>query len=537
MIHINQLGYAPNAPKTFVSATQGGAFAVHTATTDEPVYTGLMSGPIHDEASGDTVYIGDFSGVTRTGSYRIQTSRGETSDVFDVSPTVYQALTDALLKAFYFQRCGCALSPAHAGPFAHPPCHLADAVVYAEPHIALAQAGGWHDAGDYGKYTVAAAKAIADLLLAYELFPDSFSHPIDIPESGCGIPDILSEVRYELEWLQKMQRPDGSVFHKVTTRQFPPLDTMPQDDLGELVFSPVSYTAAGTFVAVMAMAARIYEPLDRTFSEHCLRLARTSWHWLIDHGDASGFMNPPGISTGEYGDSTTRDEWYWASAELYRTTGDQEYHDRFTHLAGVGDFSTLALGWADVGGYGTLAYLLMGQDQTDREIYDRLRTSWLVQARILARRSETDGYRVSLLPEEYVWGSLMTLQNHAMHLILADHLTDTHEFGHAAIDHLHYLLGRNPLSQSYVTGFGSKPLLHPHHRPSVGDGVQEPVPGLVSGGPNRHLQDPAAKAALAGQAPARCFIDHEDSYSTNEITIYWNSPAVFVAAYALKSSV
>jgi endoglucanase len=99
------------------------------------------------------------------------------------------------------------------------------------------------------------------------------------------------------------------------------------------------------------------------------------------------------------------------------------------------------------------------------------------------------------------------------------------------MEHFHYILGRNSLNQCFVTGFGSKPIINPHHRPSVGDSIDDAVPGLISGGPNKNLQDDCAKEQLMGLPPARCFIDHKDSYSTNEITIYWNSPAVFVAAF------
>lgn len=536
MIHIDQLGYAPTATKFFVASGHTGSFAVVDTVSHTTVYTGMTGHLTRDEASGDTVCRGDFSSLTCSGTYQIRLQSGEVSAPFEISPTVHNALSDALLKAFYYQRCGCELTPQYAGVWAHRACHLAHGTVYDEPDTKLPSDGGWHDAGDYGKYTVAAAKAIADLLLAYEQFPAAFLHAINIPESGNETPDILSEVRYELEWLHKMQRADGSVFHKLTTRNFPPLDTMPEDDLGELVFAPISYTASATFCAVMAMAARHYHEIDKTFARECLRRARLSYAWLEQHQDHPGFVNPPGITTGEYGDPHTLDEAYWASAELYRTTHESVYHEAFARLAQKSEVDPCALGWADVGGYGTLAYLLAGKQDADTPLYDRLLRAFEARAQILAQCCEKDGYGVSLLPEQYVWGSMMALLNHAMHLILTDQVTGHVTYGPLAVDHLHYLLGRNPLGQSYVTGFGDRPLQHPHHRPSVGDGVAAPVPGLVSGGPNRHLQDAAAKAALAGQPPARCFIDHEDSYSTNEITIYWNSPAVFVAAYAVVTA-
>ncbi|MCY0875599.1 MAG: glycoside hydrolase family 9 protein [Firmicutes bacterium] len=536
MIHIDQIGYAPSKPKFFLSAKEADHFTVVDLATDQPVYTGTLSGPKEDVASGDTVYRGDFSSLRDPGSYKIKLSSGETSSPFTIASDVHQSAADAMLKAFYFQRCGCDLEPEHAGPYAHKACHLSDGVLYDDPTTTLPSAGGWHDAGDYGKYTVAAAKAVADLLLAYDLFPASFAHPIGIPESGSGMPDLLSEVRYELDWLQRMQQRDGAVFHKLTTRHFPPLNTMPEDDLGELVFSPVSYTATATFSAVMAMAARIYEPFDAAFAAACLKLAKLSFDWLTTHESYPSFTNPVGISTGEYGDRQSIDEAFWASAELYRTTREVTYHDALRKLASVKGFSLLSLGWADVGGYGTVAYLLSGRAGADDALYEDLLAAWVQEAQRIEACCQEDGYSVSLLPEQYIWGSMMVLMNQAMHLILADHFTGQEVFATRALDHLHYLFGRNPLGQSYVSGFGERPLMHPHHRPSVADGIDAPVPGLVSGGPNRNLQDPKAKETRSGQPPARCFIDHEDSYATNEITIYWNSPAVFVAAYAVSAS-
>jgi endoglucanase len=175
--------------------------------------------------------------------------------------------------------------------------------------------------------------------------------------------------------------------------------------------------------------------------------------------------------------------------------------------------------------------LLAGADQAGPTLHARLRDGWVDEARRLMTLSEQDAFGISLSPDGYIWGSNMNVMNHAMTLILASKLSGSPEYGQAARGHWDYLLGCNATGYCYVTGFGSKPVRFPHHRPSVGDGVDEPVPGMVAGGPNAGLQDDAAKAHLAGLPPAYCFIDDKDSYATNEMTIYWNSPAVFAAAY------
>lgn len=532
-IHVNQVGYGLQDRKTFFTTDVQGAFEIVDIRTNQVVLEGVTSGGKTDAMSGDRVYTGDFSALSQEGEYSIRISGYGESHPFRIASRPYRELKRGLLRSFYFQRCGTELREQHAGPWKHGACHLNQGRVYGTD-LTLPSDGGWHDAGDYGKYVVAAAKAVADLLLAYEAYPGAFEDAMDIPETGSGIPDVLSEVRYELEWMFKMQTDDGGVFHKLTTYRFCGLDVMPEDDHLDLVFSPVSYAATGDYAASMALASRIYRPFDAQFADRCLSGARLAWEWLLANPNAKGFKNPPEISTGEYGDEALADELYWAAAELYRVTQEEEYLSVAEHLLDTGGLTLTELGWADVSGYGTLTLLMNGRNDLTAQVYDRLLGEWERRADELLAVAEQDGYRVGLAKNDYIWGSTMILMDHAMHLIFAAKLMNDAKYEETARQHFHYLMGANPLDISYVTGFGGNPVINPHHRPSVGDGVHDPVPGMVAGGPNQGLQDDAAQT-LQGQPPARCFIDHVDSYSTNEMTIYWNSPAVFVAAWLDRS--
>lgn len=345
---------------------------------------------------------------------------------------------------------------------------------------------------------------------------------------------MLHECRYELEWLFKMQDDrTGGAFHKLTTKQFPALNVMPEDDLADLYFLPVSATATGCLAGVMAMASRILRPFDEVFADRCLEAAKRAWQWLLDHPEVPGFKNPQDIGTGEYGDEQDLDERYWAAAELFRTTGDETYHTHFKALAAQ-QFPKYELGWADMGGYGTFAYLLQDSAKGDNALLNWLKDGLLEEADKLAAISTADGYGISLTSADYIWGSNMVVMNRAMLLLIAYHLSGNDKYEAMALDHIHYLMGRNPLDISYVTGYGDRPVMHPHHRPSVGDSVAAPVPGLVAGGPNRGLNDDCMMEHLQGKAPAECFIDDELSYAGNEVTIYWNSPAVFVVSHFVK---
>lgn len=533
-ITVNQIGYPADAAK-IAAFTKTGPFTIVNSATGEIVYRGETGEAKFDEASGVAVAHGDFSSVTAPGRYRIELG-SDSSAEFEISEQPYTALHTGLLKAFYFYRCGMDLTEEYAGPWTHKACHLSPAIVHGRPDRAPIDAcGGWHDAGDYGKYTSPGAKAVADLLLAYELYPAAFSRPVPIPETDGRTPDVLHECRYELDYLLKMQDEEtGGAFHKVTTLRFPGLAVKAEDDLADLYMLPVSPTATANFAAVMALAARIYKPFDAAYAEVCLRAAVRAWDWLTANPDVPDFKNPSDVFTGEYGDRRgNKDERFWAAAELYRTTGDPVYHEAFKTLYAA-DFAKYELGWADMGGYGVIAYLLGGEAAADPALYAQLRDGLRAEADRIANIARGEGYLVSLEQSEYLWGSNMLVGNDAMLLLIAHHLLGDESYRAVALDQVHYLMGRNVLDTSYVTGFGDRAYRNPHYRPGVADDVDDPVPGFVAGGPNSGLQDACMKENLQGKPPAQCYFDHEDSYAGNEVTIYWNSPVLFAVSAFVK---
>lgn len=535
-IAINQLGYRPKDHKLAVIQGPQAQYRIVDQHTKEVVWQGESSAAEWDEASGAIVGKLDFSSLTVEGEYYIEGEQGA-SWPFVIREHVYYDAQLALFKAFYYLRCGVELDTQYAGAWGHKVCHNSPVKVYGQPELTIDGTGGWHDAGDYGKYIVAAGKAVADLLLAYELYPQAFKRKVPLPESNAAMDDLLHEVKFELDWMLKMQQPhSGAVYHKLTTLQFPPLATMPEDDTADLYALPVSATATASFAAAMAMAARVYTDLDEPYAERCLQAAKQAFAWLEANPDVEGFRNPADVGTGEYGDQQDTDERYWAAAELYRTTGEQHYHNAFVRYASESSFSKTALGWTDMGGYGTISYLLSEQHKRDDAIVELLLAQWQQQAEQLVDVCERDGYGISLQPEQYRWGSNMDVMNNAMHLLLAQRFANHAQYEPFIAQHVHYLFGMNVNGISYVSGFGHHAMSFPHHRPSVADGVKEAVPGMVSGGPNRNLQDEYAEAHLQGRAPAACYADHEDSYATNEITIYWNSPALFVLSHYTRPS-
>ncbi|MDF2587820.1 MAG: celA [Anaerocolumna sp.] len=544
-IHINQVGYTKNDNKIAVLANVSGHFKIINVKNNQCVFEGdsktcknkgtSQNESCIDEASGDVVSYCDFSSVSEAGEYYIELEGQGRSYTFLIDNGIYTSVKNALLKGLYYQRCGVELEEKYAGPWAHAICHTNQAKIYNNPEKTIEVSGGWHDAGDYGRYATAGAVSVADILLSYELFGDVYTDDIQIPESGNGIPDALDEARVELEWLLKVQDNEtGGVYHKVTTKYFCGM-IMPEDEHDDLYALPESAVAAGDFAAVMAMAYRIYKKYDETFANTMLAAAKKAWEWLEKNPNIPGFKNPQDVSTGEYGDPNSEDERLWAATELYRVTGDDKYHLYIKEILKT-DVDIVSFGWGSIGGYASFSYLRMAEQKEqvfDDEIVNVLKKAFLNKADELVSIANNDGYMADVLPKQYRWGSTMTITNGAQLLILSYYLTGNKEYEEVAIDQLHYILGRNPMGISYITGIGSNVVNNVHHRPSDADGVEKAVPGLISGGPNWSLNDEAAKSFIKEGTPAaKCFVDHVGSYSTNEIAIYWNTPALFVAAYA-----
>jgi len=527
-IHINQLGYRPGDPKRAVMPQNETEFQIIRVSDNAVVYEGKAGEPLADAASADTVRIADFSGLTDAGEYFVQAGE-KRSFLFEINGNPYKCLRDALLEMFNYQKCGVDLE---CGLWSHPACHAAPATVYGTGEKKDVS-GGWHDAGDYGRYVVPAAKAVADLLLTQE-FTSS--------------PDrrLLETVWFEIEWMLKMQdEKTGGVYHKVSCDKFDALDEMPHDEHGDLILSPISATATADFAATMALASRFYsEQKDKL-----INAAKHAWNWCAANPDTPNFTNPPEIRTGGYGDDNDRDERFWAACELFAATGDETYHDYIKASEFLNEDSNnerygernserknertsalfpFGLGWGNVETYGHIAYLLC-ETKTEKCVKQKMKDKLLRSCEEIMEYYKKSPYGISL-GEIFRWGSSMTVANNAMMLILGSRLASGgHEFTEAALEHFHYLLGKNPLSQSYVTGFGANPAKNPHHRPSVAKGSA--VPGMVVGGPCMHVsRDLVLNVHCPDTPPAKRYVDHKHSFSSNEIAIYWNSPVYFVMA-------
>ena len=524
-IRINQTGYSDTLP-THVAVLSGNLM---TLSKDGNLQASAqIETPETDESSGDKVTVINL-GILSEGEYSVQCGE-EYARHITVKKNPWNDVTTALIKGLYYQRCGCELKPEHAGRFTHPACHTAPASEWENKSVKKLVTGGWHNAGDYGKYVGPGAVTVAHLLYTYILCPKGCSDELNIPESGNGVPDILNEARYELEWMLKMQRKDGAFYHKLTKDHFAPF-IMPQEDHDPEYLMPISHCATAAACACLALSYRVYREFDAEFADTMLNAALRASKWLDENPEFIPFVNPEGVRTGMYGDRSDKDERFWSAFELYAATGDSEYLKKAETLYSD-ELRITSYGWAEVSGLGAMSCLFEIGHKPKNTLYSVIRDRFISECKKIQSLSESTGYGTALPPKGYGWGSILPIMSNAMSMIMYEMLTGDTSMRENALMQWNYALGLNALDICFVTGFGERSVMNPHHRPSGSDGIDDPVPGLISGGPNKGFPYSQTKEKLGEDVPpAKAYLDELPSADTNEIAIYWNSPAIFVGAF------
>jgi endoglucanase len=559
LVRVDQVGYLPTETKygMVASAAATGAFDVRRVADAVSVYSGTLGASFSDTDSGDTLRTADFSSLTVTGAYYLDVAGVGSSYNFSIDPNAFLNAYKLAFRGFYAQRCGTAVNMGTVDgvAYSHAICHSSGAAsdLPATMHSSTGQSGtrnsakGWHDAGDYGKYIVNAGISTGELLWTYECWQDRAGAITDaIPESGNGTPDLLNESRWELEWMLTMQDSDGGVWHKDTSAGFGSFTLPENDDAGTRYIIGTSASpwktscSTADFAAVMAIAARLYQPYDAAFAATCLTAAQNAWTW-VSANPAVYYNQPSGISTGGYGDGNSSDERLWAAAELFRTTGTAAYSAYVVANAGASPLvSTTGLpqDWGNLKDLALWTYYFSGQAGANAALNTRINADTLAAATAIATRTAaaTNGYKVSLSSGQYIWGSNGAVANYGLLLLMANKMAPNAAYTNAALDDLHYLLGRNTWDKSFVTHVGTNYVLHPHHRPSGSPQYSAllPWPGLMSGGPNS-TGNASDGLTASSPYPAKCYSDVTLAYASNEIAINWQAPLVFLLAWTLPT--
>ena len=531
----NQVGYGPQQEKIIVVEGTNPKGKLRLTAPDGQVSKPKTVRKAVSPWSGKTRYVVDLGQLTEVGQYQL--SLGKEQCTVSVAEHPLREVSKASLRLFYLIRSGVPISM--GGTYNRPLGH-ADTKVLVHPSAAspLRPAGtvissplGWYDAGDYNKYVVNSAFSIGLMLAAYEQQPQYFAAlNTNIPESQNQTPDLLDEMMFNLAWLFTMQDPyDGGVYHKLTTPNFEGF-IMPTACKQPRYVVAKSVTATLDFAAVMADAARLFEPFQQDYPGFCAQaaaVAERAYQWAKANPTAfyrQERLKDPAVSTGTYGDMNARDEFFWAASALYRLTGKQTYLDDARQHQPKG---FTAPTWGNVASLGAYEWLAA---KDGAALFQPMKEQLMAYCDDLVKKAEGSCFQSPFgnSARDFGWGCLA--ENcccPAMALLYADQLLGTQKYRPYALQNADYLLGRNATGYCFVTGFGDQSPMQPHHRPSAADGIDAPFPGMLVGGPNPGQQDKNdGQFSYPSNQPDESYIDHSASYASNEIAINWNASLV-----------
>ncbi len=525
-VRVNQVGYLSTDEKrcTF-SYDAGDVFDVIDTATNQVVYSGAIVHRSLVTATGETESYGDFSNVTTPGTYVIRSQIGVSSHSFTISDTPYASLNDSLIKMLSLQRCGEDLDASWAGAMAHLQCHTDQATIYGTD-IKIDVTGGWHDAGDYGRYVKTGTKAVNDLLFAYMINPNSYSDSIGGPDSGNGTSDILDEAKYELDWMLKMQADDGGVYNKVLTTNVAETIT-PDKDNQSLVVLDEETTATADFAGSMALASIAYQNVDPEFASSCLSASKKAYEYLAVHPDVVDVKNPSDINGGEYREETDTDGRFTAAMALWKATGDTSYLTDAKTLFNADNTCADGVSWSTNGAYGKYLFLMSADaESADADLYSALKDSLKAEADAILGVVQGNGYNSSLF--SYNWGSNCAIAENGVILAMQYDISNDQVYRQAAVEQVSYILGKNSLDTCFVSGFGTVSPKNVHSRVALANSTE--FDGALVGGPDASREDTVTASIDASVPDAKVYSDQWNSYSTNEATIYYNSALIHLLA-------
>lgn len=533
-IRYNQVGCSPQQEKVIVVEGINPAGKVRVTMPDgKTMKPQVQVRKALSPWSGKTRYVVDLGELTAIGNYHVNV--GDATCDLVVNERPFRDIAQASLRLFYLIRSGVAIDDAVYGrPIGHPDTSV---LVHNSAASRLRPAGtvisspyGWYDAGDYNKYVVNSAFSIGLMFSAYEALPEYFADlHTNIPESGNGTPDLLDEIMFNLRWFLTMQDPsDGGVYHKLTTPRFEGF-IMPTACRQPRYVVAKSVTASLDYAAVMADAARICEPFQSDypgFSAMAAAASERAYQWAKEHPTAfyrQEQLKDPAVSTGTYGDGNAADEFFWAASALYRLTGKSQYLDDALQYQPQ-RFTTPT--WGNVASLGAFEWLAVGDSPLRETMLSQL-TAYSDDA-IKSVEGSCFQSPYGNKRSDFGWGCLAEhCCCQGLLLLYADKMLGTNKYGRYALQNADYLLGRNATGYCYVTGFGKKSPMHPHHRISAADTIEKPFPGMLVGGPNPGQQDKKElPTAYVSDFPDESYMDMTQSYASNEIAINWNASLV-----------
>ncbi len=549
VLKVNQVGFTPDAEKT--ASIELGSVAgkvnkmsIVNADNGKTVWKGKTYRDAVSPISGKTRRVIDFSSVTSEGNYKLVV--GDNSVTFSIKQHPYTELAAAGIQGFYFQRASMPIDEKYVGKWARPAGHM-DTEVLVHPSAAtkerpagtvISSSKGWYDAGDYNKYIVNSGYSVGVLLSAYEMCPEYFTNlKVNIPESGNGVPDILNEVFYNIEWMMTMQDTDGGLYHKLTTPSFEAFIAPTECKQKRYV---VKKTTAATldFAASMAQAARIYKQYEAQFpgfaakaqqqAELAYSWAKTNPKEVYDQNKMNAEFDPD-VTTGAYDDTRFNDEFFWAATELYFLTGKSDYRVDALNYMPEGYSSA---SWGTVAGLGSMQWATKsGLSVSDNQIASIMKDKFVNYIKPFVATADSSCFQSPYgnEPKDFFWGcNSEGCARRGLEMLYAYKLTGDAVYKTSAQRTMNYMLGQNATGYCYVTGFGTKSPIHPHQRLAASN-PNGAYPGFLVGGPNPGQQDKTESLVYPTKIADESYLDNTDSYASNEIAINWNATLVAFA--------
>ena len=585
-IKIDQFGYRLGDQKIAVIAnpmvgynsgdsfSPGSTYEVRGWDDDMSVFSGSItafdSGNTHSQ-SGDQVWWFDFSSVVTQGDYYIYDVTNDVgSHRFTIADDVYNDVLKQAVRVFYYQRCGSDKTAAHGGTWNDVACHIGSnqdltCRLVTDLNNAATEkdlSGGWHDAGDYNKYVNFTYGPLHALLFAYQKSSNAFGDDYNIPESGNGIADILDEVKYELDWLIKMQESDGSVLMKVAVPGFEAASP-PSGDATNRYYGEAASSSTAVAASIFAHAYLVFKDLPgmTTYANDLLTKAEDAWTWIQNNPAYSSYGNTgfssanPEISTDEQ-----KEVRVGAAVMLYAATGNTTYRDfvdnSYTDIRPIQwtfwypfqpTIQEIALYYA------ALPTATSGTANAITNSFESSTTSNNGEM-LSAFLNNTDAYRAYISDANFVWGSNEVRMNAGLMYFQMNYYglnaANAQNFDNAALGYLHNLHGTNPLGKvmlSNMSGHGGEESCSEIYHAwfddlSIWD--NNPPPAYVTGGPNPNFSPANGTIAPPQNQPIqKSYKDWnttwpENSWEITEPAIYYQAAYIqLLAAYSGSSIV
>lgn len=557
----NIVGYYPNDTK------------VALIMADEPI---SENADIILSPSGDTVFKGklkkaegvkwgdfpyqyhfDFSYIAKPGKYQIKVQR-QLSGEIEVHSQILGSYHEDMINFMQQQRCG-------YNPFFDVVCHQKDGRIFDAPvedSTFYDFTGGWHDAGDQLKYLITSSNATARMLMAYELSPESFKDAVD--EMGHpypnGIPDILDEAKWGLDWILKLHPKKDWLIHQIADDRDHRGFKFPDNDNAEYGWGPNSFrpayfatgqpqglgkwksqatgiaNLAGRSAAALAMGARIWQKLgyDPAFAEKCKSAALE----LYEMGRKNeGYQQ--GNSYGapyRYSENSWADDMEWGAAELYKITGKEQFLEQAIHYA----YQVKEDGWMardSMSHYEKYPFMNMGHYSlfqiAPADTKEQLANWYEMNIKRVISRSQKNAFEIGV---PFLWCSNNLVVNFITQIALYEKMTGDSSYRKELLLHRDWLFGRNPWGTSMFTGIprvGETPF--DVHIPPRALLKQTPPGGLVDGPIYKTIHNHLKGLTLFEPDEFSAFqnnyvVYHDDigDYSTNEPTMDGTADAILM---------